>query len=198
MEARHSLQLLLADLARDSSEFASVRRSMEGHAAAAAWLTENWDRVEVPTDSVEERLYSFSERSVLELSRSAYSGLENANRLRLLDPDSLRMGVLQYYQVSQESIRSWYADIHQLVTRLHFERLGRHVINRGGEEPGVMWPPIEQTLTLRTSWAELTADAELHNVLINYGRLTEYFAGNKLAPGEAAVGELMAQIRREL
>jgi len=196
-EAQESLTLLLTDLAADSVDFASGANDAQRIASGAAWLAENWARTTVPSDSLGALLYTFSTRTTLELNNSVYSGLQNANRLRLVEPASLRQALLGYYQVRQVGIRDWNEDLSTIYARLMLDELPGHVINLPGAERGTMWPPAESRVEIRTSWDDIRADAELHNVVVQYGRLVEFFGG-MLRRGEAEAGELMAIIREQL
>ena len=95
--------LVLADLQSDSVEFAEVEDEAGRQAAAAVWLIRNWDRQDNDLDSLETTLYAFSTGTRLQLSRAGFAGLQNANRLRLLESDSIRIGLQRYYQVTQIS-----------------------------------------------------------------------------------------------
>jgi hypothetical protein len=196
-EARESLELVVADLLADSTDFASVRSTAETHAAAAAYLTERWSDVEVSEDSIQMALGEFSDRSTLQLSSSAFEGLRNSNRLRLVANDSIRAATARYYQNRQVVIRDFYNDVTKRREALVFEALAPHVRHSEGEAAGRMWPPREPRLTLRTSWEGLTRDPRVHSEIVWFGRFSD-FLGQVMSLGEADAGSLMALIRADL
>ena len=196
-EARQSLQLLLVDLAADSAGFARASEWYGDETTDIAWLVQNWHRDNVPIDSLEAGLYTFSNRWTLQLSASAYAGLESPNGLRLIPSSSLRQALLDFYRRRHPDIQRWDADTGGLHRTLVVDYLGTHVLNLPGAAPGSMWPPPEARVTLRTSWPELQSDAELHNVMVQLGRFIDTYA-SILAQGEEAATQLMVMIRAEL
>jgi hypothetical protein len=192
-EAEESLALVLVDLHLDSVEFADLERAAREHSNAADWLIRGWDREDHQVDSLESVLYAFSTWERLQLSRAGFEGLLSANRLRLIEGDSIRFGLQRYYQVSQIH----QADYYELVVGYRaavLASLAPHVRNLEGVAAGSVWPPREDRVTLRHSWREVAADAVLHNYLVWLGRGDDFLA-LELAKVQEEVGALMAAIR---
>ena len=133
-EAEESLALVLADLMADSADFASVGEAVDGHVEAAAWLVERWEDPGTDPDSAELALRAFVSGSALQLNSSAFEGLRNSNRLRLIRKDSVRAAILRYFQFQQVAIRDFNERRADRIKALIFEALPRHVHYLGGEQ----------------------------------------------------------------
>lgn len=195
-EARESLGVVLEDLRSDSILFARVGRIASRHTAAAAWMLENWDRIDSPTDSIEQAFYAFSSGERILMSRSAYGGLEASNQLRLLQNDSVRSGLLEYYQGLQVAIVT-YDELFWSEGLELLDLLAPYVRNPGGRDPGSIWPPEVDKVELRTDWPSITADARLHHQIVFVGRYVD-FLSDLLASAEAEASRLISLVQIEL
>ena len=191
-EAQQSLRIMLADLRSDSLEYATQRATSARWAEASAWLADRWNDPEVPRDSAETALYQFTVRSTLELSAAGFDGLRSANRVRLIDSDSLQTALLQYYQRGQLQYASVYAEIMEIAWALHLEVLAPYVENLAGVD-GATWPPREPRVEMRGSWNSLTSDARLHSHVIWLGRVSGAFVST-MASAEELTGRLRSEI----
>jgi hypothetical protein len=196
-EARQSLGLLLEDVAADSASFASTATAHREEATWIAWLIENWARSELPADSLERAFWVLGTTSSTRLSRSAYSGLESANRLRLLRPDSLQHLIRRYYQDLQPGVEQFQTETRTLERQVGREHLGHYVVGQPGAVPGTMWPVADESVEFRTPWAEIQADVELHYLLVTLGRRMDSLS-TRLSEGEVEAGRVLAAIRSVL
>jgi hypothetical protein len=195
-EARESLGVVLSDLRADSLEFAELGAVSRHWTERASWLIHSWDRVDQSVDSVELALFSFSEGGSLQVSRAGFDGLQSANRIRLLESDSLRDQLLEYYQVDQVATLARYETLVRRNERLG-ELLAVHVRDPGGAAAGSMWPVEEQRVRLRHPWPEVATDHLLFQHLIKVGRGSDSLA-RRMAGGESSAGELRRLILSEL
>lgn len=196
-EARQSLALLLEDLYDDSLEFAQISEGHEAEVEGIAWLTEQWERSAMPMDSVGEVFWSVGITYNATPSQSAYVGLERANRLRLLSPDSLQDALGQYYQGRQPIIFGYQRQTADLGRELNRNFLGRYIVDLPAAEPGTMWPISEERVEVRAPWDEIRSDLEFRHLLVTLGRRLQFGSG-MFREGEGATGNLMEMIRIEL
>ncbi|NNF12070.1 MAG: hypothetical protein HKN72_02535 [Gemmatimonadetes bacterium] len=195
-EARESLGVVLEDLRADSSLFARAGRATARHTSAAAWILESWDRAAPPTDSIEEAFYAFSSGARVLMSRSAYDGLEASNHLRLLESDSVRAGLLDYYQERQGTLAT-YDDLFWTEGLELLDLLAPYVRNPGGRDRGSVWPPSADKVELRTDWGTIAADARLHHQIVVTGRYVD-FLNDLLVSAEAEASRLIDLLHGEL
>lgn len=196
-DARESLRLMLGDLASDSAEFEDLAESLERKTGELAWLVQMRDRAEVPADSVAQVLWTFNNQVRITPSRTAWEGIENANRIAWIEPDSLRFALRRYYQGTHGEYAYWQGILDESGAILILEELFEHVEMLPGREPGRLWPARENRLPLASSWSDFKGDRMLQNQLISYGRIVDFLAGYARNAGLEATG-LMAAIRSEL
>lgn len=196
-EARQSLGLLLEDLAADSASFAETAKAHRDEATWIAWLIENWARSELPADSLGQAFWVLGTTSSINMSRSAYSGLESANRLRLLKPASLQHLIRGYYQDLQPGVERFQAETRTLERQVGREHLGQYVVGQPGAVRGTMWPVADESTEFRATWAEIQTDVELHYLLVTLGRRMDALS-KRLLDGETQAGQVLAAIRDAL
>lgn len=194
-EARESLRVVLADLRQDSVEYAVSKRHWRRHSAAASWLVRNWDRADNDIDSLQTTLYQFSTGTSLELSRGGYEGLQRANGLRHIEDDSLRNGMLRYYEVSQREKATFYDESGERLLDLN-DALSPYIRNLEGRDIDRMWPPRGRHVVLRRPWTEIATDHRLHGEVVWLGRFMSLLA-DFLEQGEEEAGRLMMLIRSQ-
>lgn len=195
-EARESLRVILSDLRADSLEFAELGAVSRHWTDEASWLIDNWDRLDHSVDSLEIALFTFSEGGSLQVSRAGFDGLQSANRIRVLQSDSLRDQLLKYYQVDQVATLARYETLVRRNERLG-ELLAVHVRDPGGGAAGSMWPVEERRVRLRHPWTEVATDPVLFQHLIKVGRSSDNLA-RRMGDGESLAGELRRLILSEL
>ena len=196
-EARESLALIATDLRADSAAFASFQRGRARHAYRAAnWLIVNWDDAQLNRDSIEVQLYHFSRGNFLQVSRSAFEGLRDANRLRLLDSEPLRAGLADYYQVQQPAVTTYSEIFFESITGL-LDVLALHQRGLPGGDLEHLWPPAEQRVELLAPWSEISSDRLLHHRVLMAGRVAD--AGSRVTQDvEDRIAELLALVDAEL
>lgn len=160
-EAQASLQVITADLARDSLTLEEVSESARQHELSAGWLFNHWDGATPPSDSLGDALLALHDAPLLSFSRAGYDGLRAANRLDLLEDDELRAMLTSYYEVDQPLVRAYYEIVYERREGLLLA-LAPHVAFR-------TYPPEPASLGLRGTWGELNADFSLHTRLRRYG-----------------------------
>lgn len=198
VDARQSLELMLDELAGDSAAFLGQARDLELKAAGFAWIVENRDREAVPADSVAEILYRlFNVQTRITMNASAWETLETAGRLQLVEPDSLRRAILDYYQGRQERTYYWRETMDSLFEDRVMPSLWTHVRLESGGAPGSMWPPATTRLPLVSTWREFQNDRVLQNDIVMMGRIVE-FAATYIRGSSDAATDLMRMIRSEL
>ena len=195
-DAHESLRLMLDDLASDSAEFQGLAESLEARKADLAWLVAQRDRDEVPADSIAAALWAFNSQTRAAKSRTAWEGMENANRLAWIEPDTLRAAIGQYYQ-ERHALYDYWADLADRSGEdLILEDLFRHVEMLPGRDPGDFWPAESRRLPLASSWREFRDDRVLQNKLVSLGRVMDFLAGFAMGASEEATA-LMVAIRAE-
>ena len=195
-EARESLALVAVDLRSDSAEIATYGRGMARHAAAANWLIRNWGRADTPQDSLESQLYQFSLGPVLQASRSAFEGLRDSNRLRLIEPDTIRHSLANYYQVRQVAVTG-YASTTVETTQDVWIALAPYQLGQVGRDSDHLWPPAEPRVELVESWEEVSQDLVLRHYILTHGRIAD--AGANIYGGVGArIVEILGLIDEEL
>jgi len=195
--ARAGLELVLGDLESDAGEFARQSRSSQRLAGSAAWLIRVWDHPTAATDSLEQAFYRLGLGTSLELSRAAFEGLRDSNRLRSIESDSLRAEIAAYYQVVQPALAKRYEFNFDRVSSLLFSIMPRHVEDIEGESPERLWPPLESSVRLRQPWVEIVKDPQLRTELVWVGRLNAFYV-TQVAGAEIRAASLVRSIESHL
>ena len=170
-----AIAAVLEDLRTDSLTYASQAPYAAEKTRTIAWIVDNRDRESPPADSIHLRLYAFNSQAPAFLRASAYPALAEANRVGLVEPDSVRQALIDYYELGQSRAQYWIDYIRSVGTEALF-KLGRHVRLPGGQNPGEMWPPIERRVYLVSTWREFQEDYDLQNVIIQAGRGFDYWS----------------------
>ena len=195
-EARAGLELILGDLHADSLAFERQRRESRSQAEAAAWLMTVWNSQGPPRDSVENALFKLGVGNTLEISRSAFEGLRDSNRLRFVENESLRSGIKSYYETRQIMLSKFYDLVLAQQFRLEFLTMPPYVENRAGSGSRGLWPANE-SVRLRQPWTAISADPQMHSDVIWLGRMRDVYEGRLKTAVD--VGAALAQdIRAEL
>ncbi|SVC17267.1 uncharacterized protein METZ01_LOCUS270121 [marine metagenome] len=111
-EDREAEQTLLSglevDLESDAGELEALARNARNWDRTAQWVSLNEDRSDVPTDSVALMFQPFGVTSFYQPVRAAYSGAIGSGGISLILEDSLRMAVINYYEVRQPWILQFF------------------------------------------------------------------------------------------
>ena len=195
-EARAGLALILSDLEEDSIQYVVVGDKMSEWTEAAAWLILNWDRTDLPADSVELAFDIFTEGESFQVSRVGFEGLRDANRLGFIENGGVLAALRRYYQIDQPQLRRSYDHTIELVDEL--PRLSAAHL-RYGSESNVRegWPLTKAGVELRHPWAEISRDPVLHQTLLWFGRWTGYMA-DSLEEAEVKLAGVLKEVRLEL
>ena len=158
-EALAMLEQLHADLVADTASITDAFRFAEYQMNAATWLLDRWDDPDPPMDSVAAAFRTFGSWSVYQPRDAAFASLTEADRLRLIPGDSLRLGVVSYFSGRQAQIinlRARIATEREALLRVMFP----YVRYRFRGAPGDGQPGF---LRVERNWGELTSDLNLHN-----------------------------------
>ena len=191
-EATASLRLMLEDLTADTATFRRRASTAWGLTQSASWLTAHWNNAGQHPDSMRLALDRFNGGSGGFVRRGAYEGLVGSNGLRLIEGDTLRSAISDYYQNTQPAAEFWWDAALGGFEEIR-QGLGRYVTYPGGPEPGRMWP-ASQGVALRNSWSSVAADTDLQTQLLLYGRNFD-FAGGNFERGRDAAVSLLDMIR---
>ena len=195
-EAEESLALMVRELQSDSAELAQGAEVGRRLAASSSWLIQNWDRSDNDRDSLERHLYQYSRTRNFQLSRAGFDGLQNANRLWLLESDSLRNLLLAYYEGRQPHVLDYHRANGDAIMRL-FRSMAPHTRRPGGRDPGSLWPVQVDRVRLRHPWPRVAADPLVYEDVIWVGRFSGHLANLMDSAREEAV-ILMTAIRSEI
>ena len=196
-DVRESLVLVLSDLRSDSTQLSNLVQTTRTWDQTSAWLINNWDRQDLERDSLEAGLFDYSAGYRLYLSRGAFEGLQDSNRLRLVDDDELRASLRRHYQVRLPRLETLYLDLRRYFLAVH-ESLVPYVRNVAGEDPESLYPPSESRVYLRRPWTEIAQDERLHNDIVWLGRFSGFIADPTIPDMVDETNSLMAEIRRYL
>jgi len=167
VEQESALQMILEDLARDSSAIESALGYGRRHEAVSYWVTHHWDDPNIPADSAAAVLRQTMFIGDVQLSTAAYSSLKEANRLALVENDSLRAKIVSYYEETQPSFDGWAEAVWD--SRLGFlDRVFSYVLQPLPDSPGRGWP-ASGPMRLLVPWAEITKDPLIYNLMFGYG-----------------------------
>lgn len=192
--ASAGLRLVLGDLEQDSAQFVVVRLKMSEWADATAWLLLQWDRSDVPADSVAHAFDVLTQGESLRLSNVGFDGLRDANRLRFIPDADLVNRLRDYYQIRQPQVGGSYDRTIELVDEL--PRLAAPYLVYGSDETArTRWQPLAPAgVTVRRAWSEVSGDPVLHQSLVWFGRWTGYVI-QLLEESETSVGEILEEVR---
>ena len=197
LAALAGLEIVAVDLRADSAEFERFRQQAQRLATTSAWLLSVWDDPSPPQDSLEVALYQYSTGSPFQVNRAGFEGLRDTNRLHLIQDDSIRAGVLRYYQERHGDLEGRRGLFDPRRDRLVYEVLPNHVIDLEGGDPGTVWPPKEDRVRLRHPWSVATEDPYLRTDIVWLGRFMDNFTGH-LERAEQVASALAAAIDREI
>ncbi len=162
-DAQEALELIAADLLADSLWMTGSRSALERHVRSAAWLQEYWSEATVDPDSLSQALWGFLWVEAPQFRRVAYASLQDGDRLGLIEDDSLRLGIIEYYEY-------WQAEAHFYTEGNYGQRqiwyddiITDHALLPPGREPGTVWPPEIGPLRVTSSWRQIRADNLVHN-----------------------------------
>jgi len=167
---------------------------MREWADATAWLLLQWDRNDVPSDSVARAFDVLTQGESLRLSNVGFDGLRDANRLRFVPDADLVNRLRDYYQIRQPQVEASFARTIELVDEL--PRLAAPYVVYGSDETArTRWQALASAgVRLRRPWPEISDDPVLHQSLLWFGRWTGYVV-QLLEESEVSVGETLDEVR---
>lgn len=161
-QERQALQLISADLVRDSALVADVAEVFKDNERASAWLSEHWARSSVDADSLGRTVQTYLTGGFYWPQDAAFTSLRDGGGLDLIEDASLRTAIIQYYSVSQAQLVNM-VSIHMSAVLQLLDLLGTHFLLFRGASPGSMWPPAPTPPVSLSTWPELRHDSRLYN-----------------------------------
>lgn len=190
-----ALELIHADLVRDTVEFSFALGPVRGHERSTVWLLQRWDDPAVPTDSLMAALRSYVIYNSYDFQNAAYSSLKESNRLAVISNNSLRADVVHYFDKRQINSEGFLEGLFEERGKT-LDLLSHHVRWPPPRDPDKAWP-WAGPLRLVTSREELRSDPALPNQLAMTGALATLTL--RLSEGALDTNrELRAQIEAEL
>lgn len=161
LEAHRALVLLQADLLRDSAELADSRVVLTRQSAAAAWFQRNWHERVVDSDSAGYafRAYLFIPRFTF--PRSAFESLRAGNRLSLVQPDSVRIAVIEYYD-GQSYLDVGYANLLSEKERT-VDAFSPYFLRPPSQSPSSALPMAAGPAQMTSRWSIIQTDNTAYN-----------------------------------
>jgi len=189
------LQLISADLLRDSSEIEYALRPAARYQEPAMWMTAHWDDPDVDMEGLADRLFPLADINQYRPLNAAYSSLRESGGLDLIRNDALRNAIVEYFDYMQTQV-VWYVDGANEAQSEFFQRVRRYARLPEPRDPDRGWP-LEGPWRLRATWPELREDTELAN-LIQWLGAWGYFADRRREQAVASNYALRTQIAQEL
>lgn len=187
-----SLQGIVADINQDVPTAQTLARIDSTALARGLWLHRNWERDDLPDDSVDAALQALHSGSPYTPVRSEYESAKYAGRLQYLENQALRQDITQLYESSQPLL----VHVYDLRTDFTLElwRLLRPYESYGTSfEGGNTVPPVH----LQADWFELRSNTSLRNALVESISLRRAFT-NLLRSHVRQSLRLREEIRSEL
>lgn len=161
LEAERALILLQADLLRDSAELADSRGVLTRHSAAAAWFQRNWHERVVDPDSAGYAFRAYLFLPQFTFPRSAFESLRAGNRLSLVQPDSVRVAVIEYYD-RQSVLDVSYVDLVSEKERT-VNAFSPYFLRPPSRNPARAWPMAAGPAQMTSPWSIIQTDNAAYN-----------------------------------
>jgi hypothetical protein len=190
-----ALRLLQADLVKDTSEIRRAITPASRHEQSVYWLVHRWDDPALPVDSVESALRTFMFYNSYQLQTAAFTSLKQAGRLDLIQNDTLRAEIVQYFEEAQVNVDQFLTVLGENYAAL-WEHLAPYVRFPKPSVPGTAWP-VDGAPRLTSAWESVTSD----NLLAYRVSALGSVATLARRAGESAIArnlELQAAIQMEL
>lgn len=160
-EGERVLEGILADIQQDVPAALNIARSDSVATDAGLWLHRNWERTELPSDSVDWALAALHGGGPYTPLNSEYESAKYAGRLQYIEDTELRQQITSLYEGTQPFLVRLY-DLRADFT-LEFWRLLRPY-ERFAEEFG--GGGVVPAVHLAVPWSEVSANGELRNALV--------------------------------
>lgn len=165
-----SLQGIVADINQDLPTAQALARIDSTALVRGLWLHQNWERDDLPEDSVDAALQALHSGSPYTPVRSEYESAKYAGRLQYLENQELRQDITQLYESSQPLLVHVY-DLRTDFTLELWRLLRPYESYRTTFEGGNTVPPVH----LQADWPELRSNNSLRNALVESISLRRVF-----------------------
>jgi hypothetical protein len=162
-----ALELILKDLAQDSSLIEEALGYGRRHERSAYRITHYWDDPDAPADSIQHAFRETMFIGDVQLFDAAYSSLREAGRLALIRDEELRAQIVNYYERDQPSFADW-ASARWSARLEFFEAIYDYVLFPRSETPDRAWP-VTGPVRLVVPWSEITRDPQVYNRISGFG-----------------------------
>lgn len=142
---------------------AAIRVGPIGAERSAYWLMHRWDDAAAPVDSVETRMRPFLFANPVNLQSAAFDGLSDADRLGLIQNDTLRSAIVEYYENRQPYAEHF---LREFVSerRLFWHAVAPYVLRPPPRDDDTGWP-LAGPVRLMVPWNELRRSYEVANAV---------------------------------
>lgn len=183
-----SLQGILADIDQDVPAARQLARVDSVAMARGLWLHRNWERTDLPVDSVDAALQALHSGAPYTPVRSEYESAKYAGRLQYLENAALRQQVTSLYESNQPLLVHVY-DLRTDFTLELWRLLRPYESYATSFDGGGTVPPVH----LESDWSELRTNTALRNALVESISLRRVFSN--LLRGHVADSQ---QLRRSI
>jgi hypothetical protein len=186
------LDAIRADLRGDLPIVNDILRFDSAAAWGAQWLHRNWERLELPPDSVTLALQAQYTGRVYAPVRAAYESAKGSGRFDFIDNPELRLAIGTHYETGQGERRA----VNDLViaSLLEFNRALRPYVAFGADFPPVCCAPA---VSLALPWSSVRGDRELRNTMLG-SEMFRRLSAARMRTYEAAIRNLAAEITEEI
>jgi hypothetical protein len=163
-----ALRLIHAELGADSADLAGVLPYLERHHHSADWLMRHEDRTALPADSVAGAVESFFIYTPYAPRRAAFDNLKDTDRLGLIEDDSVRIAILEYYERRQAET-AFFLQLHDSDAAALRADWWAHVRVRSPAAPEIEDGEPRPRVEMDGTWPQLRADRRLLNLMGQLG-----------------------------
>lgn len=191
-EERVVLEAIRADLRSDLSIVRDILSLDSAAAVGAQWLHRNWERPDLPPDSIALALQSQYVARVYAPMRAAYESAKGAGRFDFIQDADLRLAIGTHYETGQGEERA----VNELVmsSLLEFNRALRPYVAFGMDFPPVCCAP---RIALAGPWSAVRANRELRNTMLA-AEMFRRLSAARMSTYETVIRELDRQITEEI
>ena len=156
-----ALRLIVADLEADSLQLAELVAPLPGQDSAAEWFTRNW-RTSPAVEATQRALRTFQAAAQYNPKRSSFVGLREGPGIGIIRNDSIRNGIVLYFEQTQADVQQWVA-FHWSEREALWDVLWPHLRMPPGRLAGAMLPSADVPPILVTPWSALSQDLRVYN-----------------------------------
>lgn len=190
-----AFHMIAEDLVRDSTEIERALRPATLYQAPALWAIAHWDDPDLDVEEFARRLFPLSDFNPYRPQSAAYSGLKESGGLDLIQNDTLRNAMVEYFDYTQTQLVN-YIDWTNQAYRDFFGRMSQYALLPQPSSPDRAYP-WAGPWRLRAAWPEIHRDTELAN-LIQFMGAWGYIAEVRRISALEANLTLRTQIAQEL